>query len=104
MKVQRYKKGIVFLALNVQVIQYSPCMSFYCFKIISLSFSIFPVSTSRGCTCKDLLNQSGYGNCLDDEYNMCYVEQPSSCSDLVDSGDLPGEKYSEEACLIKGNA
>ena len=64
----------------------------------------FLVSTSTGCTCKDLLNQAGYGNCLDDEYNMCYVKQPSSCSDLVDSGDLPGEKYSEEACLIKGNA
>ena len=27
---------------------------------------------------------------------MCYVEQPSSCSDLVEDSD--GEYYSEQAC------
>ena len=32
---------------------------------------------------------------------MCYVIQPSSCGDLVDSGANPGEKFSEEACDIK---
>ena len=33
---------------------------------------------------------------------MCYVVQPSGCDDLVDSESNPGEKFSAEACALKG--
>ena len=56
------------------------------------------------CTCKDLINYSGYGNCQGTvDINrggvpICYVNQPSTCGDLEDSISNPGEKSSAEAC------
>ena len=52
------------------------------------------------CTCKDLINPSGYGNCASTGFSskFCYVNQPTSCSDALDSLDLPGEKFSSEPC------
>ena len=49
-----------------------------------------------GCVCKDLTNSLGGGNCIVGKY--CYVTQPSTCNDLMDSRDIKGQKYSFEAC------
>ena len=71
-------------------------------------YFLFQISTGP-CLCKDFINSGGRGNCLTDSQSnkhngrkMCYVVQPSGCSDLVDSGANPGEKFSEEACDLKG--
>ena len=48
------------------------------------------------CTCIDLIDPFGFGNC--GLYGVCYVNQPTSCSDALDSLDLPGEKISSEPC------
>ena len=65
-------------------------------------------TTIAGCLCKDFVNKGGHGNCkttsqsnLHHGRKMCYVIQPSSCGDLVNSGANRGEKFSEEACDIK---
>ena len=53
--------------------------------------------------CKDFIGASGQGNCKD--FNgkpLCYVTQPSSCSDLQDSQTNPGEKFSFTACSKGG--
>ena len=46
----------------------------------------------------------GYGNCEKKFMGeaLCYVNLPSSCSDLEDSTTDPGEKISVEACLQTG--
>ena len=59
------------------------------------------------CTCKNLVNKDGIGNCEGTKSVAfgkvaCYVNQPSSCSDLKNSGTNPGEKYSAVACDQKG--
>ena len=61
------------------------------------------------CTCKDFINDGGFGNCFKKSGHskhggkaVCYVEQPSTCSDLIDSKANPGEKVSAEACQLKG--
>ena len=61
------------------------------------------------CNCKDFVNDGGFGNCFKrsghskhDGNVVCYVEQPSTCSDLIDSRSNPGEKISAEACKLKG--
>ena len=61
---------------------------------------------SQGCTCKMFMNGGGWGNCQksNDGDVMCYVKQPSSCSDVRDSGSNPGEQYSYEACLQGGTS
>ena len=56
-----------------------------------------------GCTCKDLVNEEGMGNCqgtpsVHFKRVACYVNQPTSCKDARVSGKKPGEKYSAEAC------
>ena len=62
----------------------------------------------KDCSCKDLINENGFGNCKgtgspDHNNNVvCYVNHPSNCTDLVDSGTNPGEKFSAQAC-IKGH-
>lgn len=76
---------------------------------IGLLLSIFIIGIlqdwqvyGEGCTCKDFVGDTGHGNCRtklkpQDRF-MCYVEQPSSCTDLVDSTSNPGEKFSFDAC------
>ena len=55
--------------------------------------------TIMTCACKDLVS-GGYGNCRKkiDGKPLCYVELPSSCSDLKESASTAGEKWSLEAC------
>merc|ERR1739845_89477 len=52
------------------------------------------------CACKDLVVASGYGNCQKKWIGtpICYVELPSSCSDLQPSSYVPEDKWSYEAC------
>ena len=63
------------------------------------------------CTCKDFVSPSGHGNCLKvlqfpaSELNgrlICYVNQPTSCTDAVDTiwDVMQGEKYSAQPCTI----
>ena len=66
------------------------------------------------CYCKNLTDANGYGNCQASETRWyigeifgtsripagCYVQLPSGCPDLKDSDMIPGEKTSEEACII----
>ena len=55
--------------------------------------------TIIACACKDLFS-GRWGNCHKkiDGKPLCYVELPSSCSDLQDSTSNAGEKWSFEAC------
>ena len=58
------------------------------------------------CTCKDLVNENGGGKCTKESWRShnkvyCYVNQPTSCNDALDSINLPGEKYSAQACKIR---
>ena len=54
------------------------------------------------CTCKDFVSGNGYGNCKKVSPALgkatCYVQQPSSCTDLKTSKTVLGEQYSVEAC------
>ena len=51
------------------------------------------------CKCSRYVNENGYGNCKKSygaKGPLCYVIQPTTCTDKVRSGD--GRKYSYEAC------
>lgn len=73
-------------------------------------FHIYFIIVKGSCSCKDLVSKDGRGNCKGAKVAkegkvrvICYVNQPSYCSDLEDSDILPGEKHSAAACLSKGN-
>jgi hypothetical protein len=60
-----------------------------------------------GCTCGGLINPNGYGQCKKPTsyqhikgQHVCYVTQPSNCTDLAFSTTNPGEKFSAEACKM----
>ena len=90
-------------------------VSFYCILMAMMiiggvtlfsKYSPFPKTktattddTIRTCACKDLVSD-GYGNCRKkiDGKPLCYVDLPSSCSDLKESKSTAGEKWSLEAC------
>ena len=65
---------------------------------------IFFIFMLGSCTCKDLVAPNGGGNCQGPTSTklgnkvFCYVTQPSSCSDVLDSSTNQGEKYSAESC------
>ena len=60
------------------------------------------------CTCKNLIDANGFGNCqatqsVSTYYAAsvgCYVNQPSGCQDLTASTTHPGEQSSTDACLF----
>merc|ERR1712241_627656 len=59
----------------------------------------------KSCDCKDLVDAKGEGNCkgsINKHFGkvICYVEQPTSCSDAHDSVVYAGEKYSALACTV----
>merc|ERR1711962_1671732 len=63
------------------------------------------VESDPSCTCKDLINRHGQGNCQGNPSNVfrgkkiCYVNQPTTCPDAKGSrGSNPGEKFSARAC------
>ena len=68
---------------------------------------MFTLLGAGKCTCKELISPFGSGNCLQTSIRLnnkpyCYVDLPSSCPDLLDSSDIPGEKYSADACSNTG--
>ena len=56
--------------------------------------------------CINFTDASGYGNCngriepLGNQF-VCYTRLPSSCTDLVESKEIPGKKLSAEACQMQ---
>ena len=78
-------------------------------KLKCIKLYIFLQKITASCACKDFVNSGGHGNCQtasqsNDHHGrkMCYVVQPSTCKDLVNSNSNPGEQFSEEACDGKG--
>ena len=70
--------------------------------ILQYSFTDLP------CSCKNFVNANGYGNCQKvvprgplKGRPICYVVQPSGCSDLRGSKNNTGELVSAEACVGK---
>ena len=60
------------------------------------------------CTCSDFVNPNGYGECKKQDSDFgnsvtCYVNLPSECTDLIESGTNPGKFLSAEACSVRGN-
>ena len=59
------------------------------------------VNAIGGCSCSNHISFSGYGNCqqLYEGRPLCYVNEPSACSDLRDSNtETEGIQWSFEAC------
>ena len=52
------------------------------------------------CSCNNYVSDLGYGKCEKDFRGgpVCYVDQPSACTDVADSKTEPGRQYSWEAC------
>ena len=73
-------------------------------QVLCFSQETYFLSNFVGCACKDLVVASGYGNCQKKWIGepICYVELPSSCSDLQPSSYVPGDKWSFEACSQTG--
>jgi len=64
-----------------------------------------PNIESGDCSCNDYLSQHGYGRCQKDHGDgpICYVNQPSTCTDAVNSTSENGKQYSWEACNARGS-
>ena len=59
-----------------------------------------PAPPSGGCSCSTYVSvTTGFGNCEKDFKGkpICYVNEPSSCSDLKESSST-GKRYSWDAC------
>lgn len=55
------------------------------------------------CSCIDYVNEDGEGNCLkpyEDKPLFCYVKQPSSCPDIIESVEVPNYIQSTQACKL----
>ena len=60
------------------------------------------------CSCHDYINANGYGQCKKGSSyehvkgkKVCYVNQPSNCTDLTYSSTDPGKKFSAQACELE---
>ena len=71
--------------------------------VLLIFFDVFYVS--EHCTCTNFVNKNGYGNCMK-EFNgkgpICYVKEPSTCTDLKGSTIADGRNYSWNACSNQG--
>ena len=73
-------------------------------------FTLIPPSymfTSGDCSCVPFKAQTGYGNCkkVYKKGPICYVNKPTTCSDVVDDDSQGPAGYSWEACHnYKGNS
>ena len=56
------------------------------------------------CSCSDFVTNDGYGNCNKTTRNepekgpFCYVNNPTTCSDVIDEDSQAPTGYSWEAC------
>ena len=73
-------------------------------KFFNFIFHVF--TENAGCTCKDLIDNDGQGNCQGNTSytfgkKICYVNQPTTCPDARENTwTKPGEKLSAKACEI----
>merc|ERR1712012_555812 len=58
-----------------------------------------PPLPEGGCSCSDYIAKNGFGNCQKKYKNgqICYVNEPSNCKDLVKSKST-GKRFSWKAC------
>ena len=62
------------------------------------------ICISGDCSCSEFLTEDGYGNCKKPTKNepekgpFCYVNIPSTCSDVIDEDSKAQTGYSWEAC------
>ena len=49
------------------------------------SFLVKSIEQYANCTCSNFINENGYGNCqkLNRGLPLCYVNEPSDCTDLI---------------------
>ena len=59
----------------------------------------FDSGTASECSCSEEVGARGYGNCHQ-SYNgpICYVNEPTTCTDVVNAGGGGRTGYSWEAC------
>ena len=56
------------------------------------------------CSCSEFVTKDGYGNCTKTTKNepekgpFCYVNNPTTCSDVIDEDSQAPTGYSWEAC------
>ena len=75
---------------------HKPTLRYMFYFQCSMSFTV--------CRCTNFVNEHGYGQCLkeDEDFGdtvMCYVVQPSSCTDVTTSTTNVDQLRSAEACL-----
>ena len=60
----------------------------------------YPNIALGDCSCDEYVNAAGYGDCKKIYRHglACYVSQPSTCKDLVNSTQEAGKQISWEAC------
>ena len=53
------------------------------------------------CSCSDFVTPSGYGKCQKTYQNkpICYVNEPTTCADVVEIDSQGPTGYSWQACL-----
>ena len=62
------------------------------------------VNNVGDCSCSDYKSSSGFGNCEKDVVlnnvarKICYVNLPTTCSDVRESETEPGKKFAWEPC------
>ena len=66
----------------------------------NLSYFIASNAVPEDCSCNDHVGKNWYGRCrkVYKKGPVCYVNQPSTCKDLVHSTTEKGEQYSWDAC------
>lgn len=74
-------------------------------KTISLNII---TDSNVDCSCHEYINANGYGQCKKGSSyehvkgkKVCYVNQPSNCTDLTYSSTDPGKKFSAQACELE---
>ena len=70
--------------------------------VVNHEYSFFKIATDN-CSCQNFIDVDGYGNCqkghpMKNNLNVCYVNQPSTCPDTLESGKLLGQEISAHAC------
>ena len=74
--------------------RYNNLTRYYVVKCILMKSHAFNVLSSD-CSCSNFINKKGQGKC---RTGRCYVNQPSSCTDLKESNKYPGKQTSALAC------
>ena len=74
-----------------------------CFLSFDISFHILTILAS--CSCSNFISSTtGYGKCIKDYFGspICYVNEPSACTDVVTADSTGPTGYSWQACELHG--